>query len=162
MRWNIVGASAVFIFSAGILSPLFGTFPEDRSKDISSATEVIVYEKPVQNSLCGQSHTPYERGIASWYGPGFHGKTMANGRTYDMYRYTVAHRTLPLGTEVCVTNQKNGKSVRAVVTDRGPYIAPRIIDLSKRIADELDITESGLGMVAISLHARDRTVHKAR
>jgi rare lipoprotein A len=76
---------------------------------------------------------------------------MANGRVYDMERFTVAHRTLPLGTEVCITNRKTGKSVRAVVTDRGPYVAPRIIDLSKRVADELGITESGLEMVTISI-----------
>ncbi len=71
-----------------------------------------------------------------------------------MQGYTVAHKTLRLGTEVCIINRANGRSVKAVVTDRGPYIEPRIVDLSKRIADELDITERGIGQVDIALRKR--------
>ena len=71
---------------------------------------------------------------------------MANGKPFDMDAYTVAHRNLSLGTRVCLRNPKNNKEVFAMVTDRGPYVEPRIVDLSKRIASELEI---GLGTVEI-------------
>jgi rare lipoprotein A len=74
---------------------------------------------------------------------------MANGLRYDMHRFTVAHRKLPLGTTVCITNPKNGRSVVATVTDRGPYAGKRIVDLSKRIATELDILKVGVASVEI-------------
>src|SRR3989344_8600373 len=96
---------------------------------------------------CTSQSPPIQRGVASWYGEKFHGRMMANGKTYDMNRFTVAHRTLPFGTQVCITNPENGRSVKATVTDRGPYVAPRIIDLSRRVARELAV---GLGMVEIS------------
>ena len=67
------------------------------------------------------------RGTASWYGIPFHGRTTANGETYDMNGLTCAHRTLPFGTRLLVTNLGNGKSVTVRVTDRGPYISGRII-----------------------------------
>lgn len=68
-----------------------------------------------------------------------------------MYAYTIAHRKLPLGTRVCITNPQNGKVVVAVVTDRGPYIGNRIADLSKRTADDLGITLRGLGVISLSV-----------
>jgi rare lipoprotein A len=68
-----------------------------------------------------------------------------------MYAYTIAHRKLPLGTKVCIVNPQNGKGVTAVVTDRGPYVGKRIADLSKRIADDLDITLRGTGVIDISV-----------
>lgn len=76
---------------------------------------------------------------------------MANGKIYDMNALTVAHRFLPLGTPICIVNPANGRSVRAVVTDRGPYVGGRIIDLSRRIAAELGTLERGLGVVHIFL-----------
>jgi rare lipoprotein A len=68
-----------------------------------------------------------------------------------MYGYTIAHRELPLGTKVCVANPANGKGVVATVTDRGPYVGKRIADLSKRVADDLDITARGVGIVTIAI-----------
>lgn len=139
--------------SIGILGPLFDKVSEERSKDISAIAPIT--KKPVEDHSCDQSQQAFQRGTASWYGPGFHGHTMANGLRYNMHEYTVAHRTLRLGTEVCITNSANGKSVRATVTDRGPYVAPRIVDLSKRVADELGITEHGLGTVVIRLRYQE-------
>lgn len=72
-----------------------------------------------------------EAGTASWYGPGFHGKRTASGERYNMYAMTAAHRTLPFGTTVRVTNLKNNKSVVVRINDRGPFKAGRVIDLSK-------------------------------
>lgn len=74
---------------------------------------------------------------ASWYGPGFHGQTTANGETYDQWAMTAAHKTLPFGTELRVTNQANGNSVVVRINDRGPFVAGRDLDLSKAAADAL-------------------------
>ena len=90
-----------------------------------------------------------QTGKASWYGPGFHGKKTANGEVYDQNELTAAHRTLPLGTEVEVTNIKNGKSVAVEINDRGPYVGGRVIDLSRAAAIELGMKEKGLAAVKI-------------
>lgn len=78
-----------------------------------------------------------ERGIASWYGGDFHGRPTANGEIYDQFRLTAAHRLLPLGSVVRVTNAENGRSVEVVINDRGPFIKGRIIDLSYAAAEQL-------------------------
>ncbi len=90
-------------------------------------------------------------GTASWYGPGFNGKKMASGARFDRRRLTAAHRSLPLGTKARVTNLENGRSVEVTVTDRGPYVRGRIIDLSERAAQLIGIKEDGLARVAIEL-----------
>jgi rare lipoprotein A len=95
-------------------------------------------------------------GVASWYGPGFHGRLMANGRVYDQNVISVAHRSLPLGTIVKVTNLENGKFIIAPVWDRGPYIYrkgmyTREIDLSYAAAKALGSVDSGLAQVKIEL-----------
>jgi rare lipoprotein A len=74
-------------------------------------------------------------GQASWYGGFHHGRKMANGKPFNMYANTVAHRTLPLGTVVQVINRSNGRSVTATVTDRGPYAKRRVLDVSRGIAN---------------------------
>ena len=78
-----------------------------------------------------------QTGEASWYGPPHHGRRTASGETYDMYRLTAAHPTLPLGAQVLVTNLKNGRSVEVRVNDRGPTVAGRTIDLSYAAARAL-------------------------
>ena len=88
-------------------------------------------------------------GQASWYGGFHHGRKMANGRPFNMYANTVAHRTLPLGTVVQVTNRSNGRSVTATVTDRGPYAKRRVLDVSRGIASKLDMLKSGTATVEI-------------
>ncbi|HYL81036.1 MAG TPA: septal ring lytic transglycosylase RlpA family protein, partial [Candidatus Acidoferrum sp.] len=71
-----------------------------------------------------------ETGLASWYGPDFHGRRTSSGEVFDMYQLTAAHRELPLGTWVMVTNLNNGRSVEVRVNDRGPFVADRIVDVS--------------------------------
>ena len=81
---------------------------------------------------------------ASWYGKDFQGKPMANGSPYNMYANTIAHKDLPLGTRVELNNPRTGQTITAVVTDRGPYIAGRDVDLSYGLAQKLSILEDGV------------------
>jgi len=90
-----------------------------------------------------------ERGVASWYGPGFHASTTSNGERYDMYAMTAAHKTLPLPAYVQVTNLRNGKSVVVRVNDRGPFKDGRIIDLSYTAASRLDMLKDGTTFVEV-------------
>lgn len=85
-----------------------------------------------------------EQGIASWYGERHHGETMANGKPFNMYKLTAAHKTLDFGTMVKVTNIENDKSVMVEITDRGPYVKGRIIDLSKKAFSEIASTSKGV------------------
>jgi rare lipoprotein A len=90
-------------------------------------------------------------GVASWYGPHFHGKRTANGERFDMNGFTAAHRTLPLNSYVRVVNLATGQSVVVRINDRGPYAPRRIIDLSAKAARHLGMTEDGLARVRIDL-----------
>lgn len=90
-----------------------------------------------------------QKGLASWYGPDFHGKKTANGEVYDMYQVSAAHKTLPLGTYVNVKNQINGKEVVVRINDRGPFVGGRIIDLSYGAAKALNIVGPGTVPVKI-------------
>ena len=92
-----------------------------------------------------------EEGIASWYGPGFIGRPTASGEIYDPNDWVAAHRTLPLGTRVRVTNLGNGMTVVLRITDRGPYVEGRILDLSRRAARFLGLKRKGLGKVRIEV-----------
>lgn len=82
-------------------------------------------------------------GMASWYGPGFHGKKTASGVIFNANAMTAAHKTLPFGSKVKVTNQKTGKSVIVTINDRGPFHKGRIIDLSKAAASKIGIKGTG-------------------
>ena len=88
-------------------------------------------------------------GDASWYGPGFGGKTTASGEVFDETKMTAAHKTLPLGTKAKVTNLKDGKSVQVEINDRGPYAEGRIIDLSQAAAKALGIIDRGVVKVRV-------------
>lgn len=92
---------------------------------------------------------PYQYGIASWYGPGFHGRLAASGEVYNMYDMTAAHRTLRLQSLVRVVHQRTGNSVVVRINDRGPYVGGRIIDLSLRARDKLGM--AGLGAIFIEV-----------
>jgi rare lipoprotein A len=91
-----------------------------------------------------------ERGVASWYGPGFHKVRTSTGEPYDMYAMTAAHTTLPLPTYVRVTNLQNGRSIVVRVNDRGPFVDNRIIDLSYTAAAKLDMLRNGTAIVEVS------------
>jgi rare lipoprotein A len=90
-----------------------------------------------------------ETGVASWYGPGFHGKSTANGEEYDQRDRTAAHRTLQMPSIVRVTNLENGLSTVVRINDRGPFARSRVIDLSRQAAEELDIVRNGTARVRI-------------
>ena len=90
-----------------------------------------------------------QRGIASWYGPKFHGRRTSSGETYDMYKMTAAHKTLPLPTYVAVRNLATGREIVVRVNDRGPFHGDRIIDLSYAAATKLGIARRGTGLVEV-------------
>jgi len=90
-----------------------------------------------------------QEGIASWYGKQFHGRKTSNGEIYDMYKMTAAHKTLPLGVSVRVTNKANGRQAVVRVNDRGPFVAGRIIDLSFSAARQLGVVGPGTAPVRI-------------
>lgn len=92
-----------------------------------------------------------ERGVASWYGPDFHGGNTSSGERYDMYAMTAAHKTLPLPAYVRVTNLQNGRSVVVRVNDRGPFSKNRIIDLSYAAAMRLDMVRDGTALVEVAV-----------
>lgn len=88
-------------------------------------------------------------GTASWYGPGFTGKKTASGEVFDDAKMTAAHKTLPFDTEVNVTNLETGRSVRVRINDRGPHVKGRLIDLSRKAAEALDIKDDGVARVRV-------------
>ena len=90
-----------------------------------------------------------ERGVASWYGGKFHGSPTASGEIFDMHAMTAAHKTLPIPTDVEVTNLRNGKTVILRINDRGPFLDDRVIDVSYGAAQELDLVDPGIGLVEI-------------
>ncbi|NPA10859.1 MAG: septal ring lytic transglycosylase RlpA family protein [Epsilonproteobacteria bacterium] len=92
-----------------------------------------------------------QRGIASWYGPNFHGRYTSNGEVYNMYALTAAHKTLPMNTMVKVTNLNNGKSVVVRVNDRGPFVAGRIIDLSYAAGKRIGLDVTGTAPVKLEV-----------
>lgn len=91
------------------------------------------------------------QGSASWYGGKFHGRRTANGERYDMNKHTAAHKSLPFGTKVRVTNRINGKSVVVRINDRGPFVGNRIIDLSRGAAGAVDMIGTGVAPVIIEI-----------
>lgn len=105
----------------------------------------------------GKTYVPYasavgfeEIGIASWYGPGFHGKKTSNGEVFNTYAFTAAHKYLPFDTNILVTNLENGKSCVVRITDRGPFVDDRIIDLSQAAAKQIDMIKNGTAKVHLA------------
>jgi rare lipoprotein A len=92
-----------------------------------------------------------EQVVASWYGRDFHGRPMANGDIYDMYAATIAHKEIPLGTRVELKNSETGEKVQAVVTDRGPYVEGRDVDLSYGLAKKLSLLDRGVGNLVMRI-----------
>jgi rare lipoprotein A len=113
------------------------------------------YKVGAPYKIDGVTYTPQEEfnrtetGVASWYGPGFHGKSTANGERYDQSERTAAHRTLQMPAIVRVTNLDNGMSTVVRINDRGPFARSRIIDLSRTAAQELDVVRNGTARVRI-------------
>lgn len=97
------------------------------------------------------TRTPFQRGEASWYGPGFDGNYSANGELFNRYAMTAAHPNLPFGTRVLVTNRDNGRSVVVRINDRGPFSGGRVIDLSQGAAASIGMIESGVADVQLDI-----------
>ena len=95
------------------------------------------------------SNAAPETGVASYYAHKYHGRTTASGERFDMNDLTAAHKTLPFGTRVRVTNLDNGKSVTVRVNDRGPFVKGRVIDLSLAAAKKVDMVHAGLANVEV-------------
>jgi rare lipoprotein A len=132
--------------------------PEDHTVQVPANAGVYKVGEPYQ--IDNVWYYPHEQpdydetGIASWYGPDFYGKYTANGELYDGNDFTAAHRTLPLPVNVRVTNLENGKSIIVRVNDRGPYARGRIIDLSRRAAELLDVVQNGTARVRVTYIGR--------
>ena len=104
-----------------------------------------VHNKPIQSVI----YKSYQaQGMASWYGPGFHGRKTANGERFNRYGLTAAHKTLPLGTKVKVTNKDTKQSIIVRINDRGPYVSGRLIDLSEGAAKSIGL--KGIGQVKLA------------
>lgn len=119
-------------------------------KQIASIILFLVF---VINSIAAQT----EYGVASYYGTQFHGRPTASGEKYNQFALTAAHKTLPLGTVVKVTNAQNKKSVYVKINDRGPYIKGRVIDLSTKAAEMLGYRNKGTAYVKIEIVNKDNT-----
>lgn len=123
---------------------------ETRDEPRASSGNPPFYEVAGRRYVVLESAAGYvEQGVASWYGPDFHGRRTATGETYDMHAMTGAHPTLPLPTWVRVTNLQNGKIVDVRLNDRGPFSKNRIIDLSRAAAERLDMIGSGTALVEV-------------
>ena len=97
------------------------------------------------------SYSQTMQGVASWYGKPFHGRRMANGQRFDMNRLTAAHRKLPFGTKVEVTNLQNNNKVVVTITDRGPFIKNRILDVSRKAAQDLGFIGAGTAKIEMKV-----------
>ena len=110
----------------------------------------VAVPPPAPVPVCVDTVTFTEEGRASWYGADHQGRRTASGARFDMNRLTAAHRRLPFGTRLEVTNLANGRMVTVVVNDRGPYSGRRIIDLSRKAADDLGFIRQGVTKVRIA------------
>lgn len=116
--------------------------PAPHAVDITSI-EPAVEPEPAGSAIAG--------GVASYYGKRFHGRPTASGERFDMHELTAAHRTLPFGSRVRVTNPANGKSVVVRINDRGPFHGGRVIDLSRSAAEAVGLIARGSGRVELAL-----------
>jgi len=143
----------LFPVGAALMLAACGTTHDEVS--LPSATVSGQYKVGNPYTVNGVTYRPRiqpgydETGIASWYGPNFHGKYTANGERYDMNKLTAAHRTLPMPSYVRVTNLENGRALVLRVNDRGPFTKSRIIDVSRRAAQLLGFERSGTAKVRV-------------
>jgi len=142
-----------------ILILTFGCTPSPRYKSGASNktkknnSNKVVFTKPSKKVPNYDKSKKTIKGIASFYGlnDGFHGKLTANGEVFDMNAMTAAHKTLPLGSLVRVTNLENDKTVTVRINDRGPYVVGRILDCSYGVARDLDFVNQGMATVRIDV-----------
>jgi len=138
----------VFIISLVAVSVGF-ILSDTSAGEINGAAKITV-SKDAESNITSVNFNEIGVMTASWYGPRFHGKLTANGEQYDQMALTAAHKSLPFGTVLQVTNFKNGKSVIVRINDRGPYIEGRDLDLSKGTALTLGMIDRGVIKVKVS------------
>ena len=147
------GAPALAEDAAPAAASVAGNFdhlaiPKPRPQVSAGAVDITAIDIPVEEEARG---TPLGSGIASYYGRRFHGRLTASGQRFDMHAMTAAHRTLPFGSQVRVTNPRSGRSVVVTINDRGPYAHGRTIDLSRAAATEIGLIRRGHGNVDLEL-----------
>ena len=173
-RFVLLGGSALLLSGSSALTPAFATTgrvaaPESdpsielaiRNVEVSPSTEELPLNKPAAPALpiATPSDAPslerkvrsVSRGQASWYGPGFYGNRTASGEVLRPGTLTAAHRTLPFGTQVRVTNMGNGRSAIVRINDRGPFSGHRVIDLAHGAASNLGLISSGVANVKLEV-----------
>jgi rare lipoprotein A len=136
---------------ASAASSLDAVSPKSGSSSPSIPVKSIRPEKARVSKTSAAKPGKVQVGTASWYGKQFHGRQTASGDTYDMFQFTAAHRTLPLGTLVKVTNLRNGKWVIVKVTDRGPYVGHRVMDVSYGAAQMMGFRQRGIEKVKLEV-----------
>jgi rare lipoprotein A len=148
-----------------IMAGLGGCASHHHAAGSSAASARGMYKIGAPYTIDGVTYTPQEEfdhvetGVASWYGPGFHGKYTANGEVFDQAEHTAAHRTLQMPSVVRVTNLETGQSTIVRVNDRGPYARNRVLDLSRAAAEELGMMRNGTARVRIDqLHMESEAV----
>ncbi len=153
IKLSIVALSLFLLF--GCSTRMDNTLPE-RSYSKKQVKHVKATMRPY--TIRGKRYYPTVvevgetmHGLASWYGPNFHGKKTSNGETYNMHSMTAAHKTLPMNTIVRVTNKKNSKSIVVRINDRGPFVESRIIDLSKEGARRINMLSSGTTPIKLEI-----------
>lgn len=144
MRQLLINLSIVTLFvlslSSCTPSPRYTATQQKRTQDKAPKTK--------SKKVSGKHKLS---GGASWYGKKYHGRTTASGERYNMYAMTAAHKTLPFGTRVKVTDLATGRTVVVTINDRGPFIKGRIIDLSKKAAQKLGMLEKGTAKVRLKV-----------
>lgn len=124
----------------------------NKQKEVKQTTTPLTFKESdvaIRKTINTYNKKAFQTGTASWYGPRFYGRKTASGEVFTKTHLTAAHRTLPFGTKLRVTNQKTGESVVVKVNDRGPFHGNRIIDLSHAAASKIGLIESGLCKVVI-------------
>ena len=134
----------------GLAIKQFHVNPQDLIRDNNIAhPEHLQIGKKLEIRQIGPQ--PANEVVASWYGEDYHGRAMANGDIYDMYANTIAHKDLPLGTRVELKNPRTGQTAQAVITDRGPFVEGRDIDLSYGLASQLSLVENGVDTLMMEI-----------
>jgi rare lipoprotein A len=142
---KITSTILTLLFSVGLASA------SDPSTDKGNQSAGLKPTTKIAKVAKKTAKKPIQIGAASWYGKGFQGRPTASGEPYDMYQYTAASKTLPLGSWVKVTNLRNGKWLIVKVNDRGPYVGNRIMDVSYSAAQMLDFKSRGLTRVRLEM-----------
>jgi len=150
---RIAGMVSVFLVIFCFIGPIKGGQGDEYVQSVYNGLEETEPYLSVKRLIQLAEGSTVIVGKASWYGPGFHGRTTANGEIFDENALTAAHRELPFGTKVLITNLNNGKSTLVTINDRGPYIKGRHIDLSRAAAREVEMIDAGVTDVTMEIVA---------